>query len=92
MKVEIWGRVGSGWLSSHPKRENGKGKEAEVERDPTGNPENGWQVLEEWDVTLADLVPLPDDVSLPERIPQPIYLMSSTSWLLTRRVCHPILS
>jgi UV radiation resistance-associated gene protein len=62
MNVEIWGRVGNVSPSNSPGRRKGKGKEAE-EQPITENNED-WKVLEEWNVKLADLIPLPKDVSL----------------------------
>jgi hypothetical protein len=88
MKVEIWGRVGNSWLSVNPDRGKGKGKE--VEGGPVTDNTNDWKILEEWNVKLADLVPLPDDVSL--TFADCPFLSSHlfTSLLLTPRTSHPI--
>jgi hypothetical protein len=67
LKVEIWGKVGLDWHGVEDVdvtlNSKGKGKEKEKERpeDESDNPE--WKVLEEWNINLADLVPLPEDVS-----------------------------
>lgn len=58
MKVELWGRVGTGWGVSAS--EKGKGKEKE----PT-SPSDRWKPLETWEIDLTGLVPLPERVSLP---------------------------
>jgi len=57
MKVELWGRVGTGWGASATVK--GKGKE----REPAlTNVE--WKPLETWEIDLTGLVPLPEQVSL----------------------------
>lgn len=58
MKVELWGRVGTGWGVSATVK--GKGKEKE----PTSSSDE-WKPLETWEIDLAGLVPLPEHVSLP---------------------------
>lgn len=57
MKVELWGRVGTGWGVSTTVK--GKGKE----REPTSTTTDEWKPLETWEVDLAGLVPLPEHVS-----------------------------
>ena len=63
LKVEVWGKVGSGWRSDG--NVNGKGKERERGHPDAEGGEDGvdWKVLEEWNIHLADLVPLPKDAS-----------------------------
>ncbi|KAF8060977.1 hypothetical protein FPV67DRAFT_1512344 [Lyophyllum atratum] len=57
MKIEVWGRVGSGWRESV----SGKGKEKEV---VTGeDPGLQWKILEERNVDLRDLVPISETSS-----------------------------
>lgn len=58
MKVELWGRVGTGWGVSGASK--GKGKE----REPTSSSDE-WKPLETWEIDLTGLVPLPEHVSLP---------------------------
>lgn len=58
MKVELWGRVGTGWGISATVK--GKGKE----REPMQCTDE-WKVLETWEIELEGLVPLPEHVSLP---------------------------
>jgi UV radiation resistance-associated gene protein len=63
LKVEVWGKVESGWQSHG--HLSGKGKEKERDH---SNPEEGgadWKVLEEWNIDLGDLVCLPEDASFP---------------------------
>jgi len=59
MKVELWGRVGTGWGVSTTVKGKGKGKE----REPTPTTTDEWKPLETWEVDLAGLVPLPEHVS-----------------------------
>lgn len=66
MKVELWGRVGTGWGVSATTK--GKGKE----REPMQSTDE-WRVLETWEIDLEGLVPLPEHVSLP------LFLSSSRS-------------
>jgi UV radiation resistance-associated gene protein len=61
LKVDIWGKVGLGWPGAENAGGISKGKEKERLGDGHQRPE--WKVLEQWNVNLADLVPLPDDVS-----------------------------
>ena len=58
MKVELWGRVGTGWGVSATVK--GKGKE----REPTPTTDE-WKPLETWEIDLTGLVPLSERVSLP---------------------------
>lgn len=60
LKIDIWGKVEIGWPGAENSSGTLKGKEKEWLRDAHGRPE--WKVLEQWNVNLADLVPLPDDV------------------------------
>lgn len=58
MKIEVWAKVGDRW-----KRDlsfSGKGKEKEL--DPPEEAYKEWNILDEWFVDLAVLVPLSDDV------------------------------
>ena len=64
MKVELWGRVGTGWGVSATMK--GKGKE----REPTSTPDE-WRPLETWEIDLSGLVPLPEHVSPPAFSPRP---------------------
>ena len=64
MRVELWGRVGTGWGVSRTVK--GKGKE----RAPTPITDE-WKPLETWEVDLAGLVPLPEHVGLSLFSPQP---------------------
>ena len=68
VKIELWGKVGAKWLGDGGDgRVNAKGKGKEKERgkfDRQAMAEDGdWKVLEEWNISLVDLVPLPKDVS-----------------------------
>lgn len=59
MKIELWGRVGTGWgVNSNTK---GKGKQRETSSNDNDPLE--WNVLETWELDLSDLVSLPRDVS-----------------------------
>ena len=62
MKVELWGRVGTGWGVSATAK--GKGKE----REPT-SATDGWKPLETWEIDLTGLIPLPEHVSLAPSLP-----------------------
>jgi hypothetical protein len=63
MKVELWGRVGTGWGVSATVK--GKGKEREyIQRT------DEWKPLETWEIELEGLVPLPEHVSLPLFLPR----------------------
>jgi hypothetical protein len=66
LKIEVWGKVGLDWHgivdADGIAKGKGKGKEKEQLEDESGRPE--WKVLEEWNINLADLVPLPEHVSL----------------------------
>lgn len=57
VKIELWGRVGTGWGVSTTVK--GKGKEKE----PMSFPEE-WKPLDTWEIDLAALAPLPQHVSL----------------------------
>jgi hypothetical protein len=69
LKVEVWGKVGLDWHGvegmDRIAKSKGKGKEREKgeewPEDESDRPV--WKVLEEWNINLADLVPLPEDVS-----------------------------
>lgn len=58
LKIELWGRVETGWGVSATVK--GKGKERESTLSA-----NEWKPLEVWEVDLAELVPLPEHVILP---------------------------
>lgn len=65
MRVELWGRVGTGWgVSANAK---GKGKERESTLST-----NEWRPLETWEIDLTGLILLPEHVSLPISFPKPI--------------------
>lgn len=66
LKVEVWGKVGLCW----PRQEIGGGtpKGKEKERPEGGHDSPEWKVLEEWNINLTDLIPLPDDVSFLSRM------------------------
>ena len=57
MKVELWGRVGTGWGVSATVKGKGKEKEAKLTVDE-------WRSLETWEIDLTGLVPLPEHVNL----------------------------
>jgi hypothetical protein len=57
MKVELWGRVGTGWGVSATVKGKGKERESTPATDE-------WKPLETWEIDLAGLVPLPEHVSL----------------------------
>jgi hypothetical protein len=63
LKVEVWGKVGLDWHGVEDVdgtvKDKGKGKEWPGD----GNDTPEWKVLEEWNIDLADLVPLPADVN-----------------------------
>ena len=63
MKVELWGRVGTGWGVSATTK--GKGKE----REPTLTTDE-WRPLETWEIDLSGLVPLPEHASLSAFLPR----------------------
>ena len=64
LHLEIWGKVGSYWLGAEGTDEKSKGKRKEKEKmmDLEIN-ERDWKVLEQWDINLEELVPLPAEVS-----------------------------
>ena len=66
LKIELWGKVGVGWRGDSSASANTKGKEKEKDRednDGEGTAEDtDWKILEEWNINLADLVPVPADV------------------------------
>ena len=70
LKVEVWGKVGPHWHGLEDAggtvNVGGKGKEKEVERLENKGDTTDWRVFEEWNTNLADLVPLPEDVSFDE--------------------------
>ena len=82
LKVEVWGKVGLGWHGVADvdgiTKSKGKGKEKEGEEEwPKGESDRPvWKVLEEWNINLANLVPLPEDVS-------------SLQWLGNILLTHP---
>ncbi|KAH7881283.1 UV radiation resistance protein and autophagy-related subunit 14-domain-containing protein [Lentinula edodes] len=55
LKVELWAKIGN---DSGPV--NGKGKEKERPRETRDSNPPEWQVLEEWNVDLNELIPLPN--------------------------------
>lgn len=73
MRVEVWGRTGhddgstfrptvsSRQVPSGTPEAKGKGKEKELDG---SEGDTGWKVLESWDVTLNELRPLPEAVSM----------------------------
>ena len=61
LHLEIWGKVGSYWPGAEgtdENKENGKGKQVNQEIN-----QRDWKVLEQWDINLQELVPLPTEVS-----------------------------
>jgi UV radiation resistance-associated gene protein len=68
IKVEIWGRVGNEWRSRRDQDVTVKAKGKEKE-EPASDLNDGWKVLQEWSFDMADLVPLPDNVSPPRKSP-----------------------
>ncbi|KAF7967043.1 hypothetical protein HWV62_36008 [Athelia sp. TMB] len=72
--VECWGKVGSDW-SSAEEIQRGKGK-SKITSEELESKEN-WKVLEEWNVNLADLMPLPDHLSSnPSQLPSNTLLIT----------------
>ena len=65
MRVELWGRVGTGWGVSATMK--GKGKERELT-----SAIDEWRPLETWEIDLSGLVPLPEHASLPVFFLEPI--------------------
>lgn len=62
MTIELWGKVGDEWKGHDPVPSKGKEKErSRTDKDR----ETEWRVLEEWKVTLEQLLPLTDDAELP---------------------------
>jgi UV radiation resistance-associated gene protein len=65
LKVEVWGKVGLYWHGVEDAygavKNKGKQKEKELSESES---DTEWKVLEEWIINLADLVLLPEDVSL----------------------------
>ncbi|KAI5114771.1 hypothetical protein M0805_002058, partial [Coniferiporia weirii] len=70
--LRLWGHVGTEWGYTGGDRK-GKGKEKgtmAIDSDLTGQEEEEWKILSAWDIRLADLVPLPDDlVEQPWKLP-----------------------
>lgn len=66
LKIKVWGKVGDDWpFDGKVATLNGKGKERERDiAEDNGETDSGWKVLDQWDVDLADLILLPEDVSL----------------------------
>ena len=63
LHLEIWGKVGSYWPGAEGTDENkgkGKGKGKQVNQEIN---QRDWKVLEQWDIDLQELVPLPTEVS-----------------------------
>jgi len=60
LNIEVWGRI----------TDKGKKDEFSLKRkwqrrikNATDGSQHGWKLLDDWDITLSDLVPLPEDVS-----------------------------
>ena len=62
--IRLWGRTTSEWKSSKD-GSNAKGKEKEKmwANKSMDNVSGEWELLDEWEIDLAELAPLPDDVS-----------------------------
>lgn len=86
-KINIWGKIGSSWLCSENVAGTSKGKEKEWLEDGHGKPE--WKMLEQWNVNLTDLVPLPDDVRFSYCILWKALTFRFSSPRILH-VCHPI--
>lgn len=67
LHLEVWGRVGSYWPGAEgpDEKSKGKGKEKQAPVDQEIS-ERDWKVLEQWNIDLEELVPLPVEVSAPE--------------------------
>ncbi|TFK57687.1 hypothetical protein OE88DRAFT_1651553 [Heliocybe sulcata] len=52
MRLELWGKVGSGW--GNERSAMGKGKEKAVDGD-SGSTHSTWQLLQKWDVKFSEL-------------------------------------
>ncbi|KAF9456802.1 hypothetical protein BDZ94DRAFT_1203773 [Collybia nuda] len=66
MKIEIWGKVSGEWQKEDTGQR--KGKEKQIEFDAI--PDDDWKLLDKWEVDLAKLVPLSDDlINDPSRLP-----------------------
>jgi hypothetical protein len=63
LKIEVWGNVELGWQGDGNGSVKGKGKDKEGIHGSGMEYGEEWKVLEEWNISLADLVPLPTDVS-----------------------------
>ena len=60
LHIEIWGKVGSYWPGAGDTNENKEnGKERQVNQEIN---KRDWRVLEQWDLDLEELVPLPVEV------------------------------
>lgn len=98
LKIEVWGKVGDGWpVDGKVSTLNGKGKERERDiAEDGGENDSGWKVLDQWDVDLADLIPLPEDVSIDKPLIGQIIdvQISSTSARATafKYSCHDALT
>jgi hypothetical protein len=63
MKVELWGRVGTGWGINATVKGKGKERQSTVITDE-------WRPLETWEIDLTRLIPLPEHASLPILLPR----------------------
>lgn len=87
MKIEVWGKVGA---DLRVESVQGKGKDKAVE----GHDDSGkeWKILDEWDVDLGDLIPLPADVRSFLHLQDGdvnFNLLGPSSLPLTLPNCHP---
>lgn len=57
VKVQLWGRVGTGWGTGATLKGKGKERELTLTADE-------WKPLETWEIDLTGLIPLPEHVSL----------------------------
>lgn len=63
LRVEIWGHVTDKILTHSSQNDKNKGKGKEKAHSNADGDLAEWKILESWDFDLADLIPLPDDVS-----------------------------
>jgi hypothetical protein len=91
IKVELWAKTYRNPTGGAPLDSKGKQKETLVtDRDDLTREGAVWHVLEQWNVTLADLVPLTPEVWRLSHIEPHMFSNCSTSWRLTPRAFRPI--
>jgi hypothetical protein len=59
LKVDVWGRI-----TNTGKQDQSKKKWQHHIKDATDGSQHGWKLLDEWNINLNDLVPLPKEVSI----------------------------